>query len=936
MNNNGRKISSKYLLTLIFTAVFFSVTFNSPANYPAFARFCKILTTGDPRGDGAPGSALADTTRPGRRIGPDSFLPPATLPPLAPLIGNRDTVLREADSMLASKRIDTPDYKVSKDTLGAQIDYKAADSIVMIIPTRNITLYSKAEAKYSGSDLTADHIVYDQDRNVIIAKPGLDTAGKVAGLPKMVQTDNTMTSDSIIYNIKSQKGLTMHTITSSGEMFVHAEKMKKVTPEEYFGWKGDFTTCNLDTPHFVFRANKMIIINKKMAITGPIHPEIEGVPIPLYIPFGFFPLSEGRHSGLLPPTFAASDQAGLGLEGLGYYKVINDNFDVTMRTNLYSYGGWNLYLTPTYKVRYRYSGNLNFALQNTKLLSTEGADAFTTSKTFSLNWSHMQDAKARPGTNFTASVNIASTKYNQYLISNPTANYQNQLSSSITYSHTWDQKYNLTVSGNHNQNNESRLVNVSLPNIAFTAPTIYPFQKTNFVGTPKWYEKLGVGLSSTVSGGASFYDSLFSFKNIKDTFQWGAQNTIPLSLALPIKGPIQVSPGISLQNRIYSQKMFRSYDPVANKVDTDKIEKGVFYANDVSFSLSLATAIFGTFQGFGKNSTLMGIRHVIRPTISLSYSPDLSGPYYQNLTIPYDTALGPKIPHNQRVSYFDGSTYGAFGEGTFGGVSFQLDNHVEIKTRSKTDTSNGGIKKTTIIDGFGFNGSYNYLADSFKLSPITFYFRSTLFTNLNITGGATMNPYQIDSMGYNIDKYAWDAKKFSLGKITNANLAISASFKSKPKDEKLAQQQAAAQADQTQIPLTMEEQQEALNDQRNNSAKYANFNIPWSANVALAFNFVNAMQANYQFATTITASINWSGDFNLTDKWKIGLNGYYDLKAEQLESLTMNISRDLHCWQMSINVTPVGYSHYFSITISPKAGILEDLRINRTKYFYDQ
>jgi LPS-assembly protein len=852
------------------------------------------------------------------------------------LIGNRDTVLREADSMLASKRIDTPDYKVSKDTLGAQIDYKAADSIVMIIPTRNITLYSKAEAKYSGSDLTADHIVYDQDRNVIIAKPGLDTAGKVAGLPKMVQTDNTMTSDSIIYNIKSQKGLTMHTITSSGEMFVHAEKMKKVTPEEYFGWKGDFTTCNLDTPHFVFRANKMIIINKKMAITGPIHPEIEGVPIPLYIPFGFFPLSEGRHSGLLPPTFAASDQAGLGLEGLGYYKVINDNFDVTMRTNLYSYGGWNLYLTPTYKVRYRYSGNLNFALQNTKLLSTEGADAFTTSKTFSLNWSHMQDAKARPGTNFTASVNIASTKYNQYLISNPTANYQNQLSSSITYSHTWDQKYNLTVSGNHNQNNESRLVNVSLPNIAFTAPTIYPFQKTNFVGTPKWYEKLGVGLSSTVSGGASFYDSLFSFKNIKDTFQWGAQNTIPLSLALPIKGPIQVSPGISLQNRIYSQKMFRSYDPVANKVDTDKIEKGVFYANDVSFSLSLATAIFGTFQGFGKNSTLMGIRHVIRPTISLSYSPDLSGPYYQNLTIPYDTALGPKIPHNQRVSYFDGSTYGAFGEGTFGGVSFQLDNHVEIKTRSKTDTSNGGIKKTTIIDGFGFNGSYNYLADSFKLSPITFYFRSTLFTNLNITGGATMNPYQIDSMGYNIDKYAWDAKKFSLGKITNANLAISASFKSKPKDEKLAQQQAAAQADQTQIPLTMEEQQEALNDQRNNSAKYANFNIPWSANVALAFNFVNAMQANYQFATTITASINWSGDFNLTDKWKIGLNGYYDLKAEQLESLTMNISRDLHCWQMSINVTPVGYSHYFSITISPKAGILEDLRINRTKYFYDQ
>ncbi|HLZ88799.1 MAG TPA: hypothetical protein VKQ52_16205, partial [Puia sp.] len=180
------------------------------------------------------------------------------LPSRAPLVdAGKDTVLRLADSMLASRRVDTPEYKVSKDTLEANIEYKASDSIVMIIPTRNITLYSKAETKYKDADLTADHIVYDQDRNVVVARPGLDTAGKPLGLPKMVQTDNTMVSDSIVYNIKSQKGLTHNTITNSGEMFVHAEKMKKITPEEYFGWRGVFTTCDLDTPHFAFRTNKM-------------------------------------------------------------------------------------------------------------------------------------------------------------------------------------------------------------------------------------------------------------------------------------------------------------------------------------------------------------------------------------------------------------------------------------------------------------------------------------------------------------------------------------------------------------------------------------------------------------------------------------------------------------------------------------------------------
>ncbi len=832
------------------------------------------------------------------------------------------------------RRNDTLGVKVSKDTLDAAIDYKASDSVVMNVPGKTITLYNKANAKYKDVNLDAYKIEMDQDRNVVVASHIMDTAGVAIGLPKIIQTDNTMQSDTIVYNIKTGKAITRDTYTHSGEMFIHAEKMKKINTNEYFAYRGRFTTCDLDTPHFAFITNKMKLINKKFAVTGPIHPEFEGVPIPIYIPFGFFPLTQGRHSGLLPPQFTASDQFGVGLEGLGYYKVINDYFDVTARTNLYSYGGYTLFLTPTYRVRYRYSGQLNFTWQNTRSLSDLGKDAYTTSKTFSLNWSHAVDSKARPGTNFSANVNVASTKFNQYVLNNPTLNYQNQLSSSINYSKTWDGKYNLSVGLTHNQNNQTRLVNVEFPNLSFSAPTIYPLQKKEFVGTPAWYEKFGIGLSSSIAGGVSFYDSLFNFKHLIDTFQWGMQNSIPLSLALPLKGPIQIAPGVSLSNRIYTRKIYRTYDSAANKVDTTEIQKGLFAAEDMSFSLSLSSAIFGTFQNFGKHSSLLGIRHVIRPTLSLSYKPDLSGPYWYDLKTPWSDSVTHQT-YNQRVSYFDGSTYGAFGEGVFGGLSFGLDNHIEIKVRSKSDTSETGTKKITIIDGFGFNGSYNYLADSFKLSPISFYFRSTLFQKINITAGSTLDPYVSDTTGHDKNIYAWSQGKFALGRLTNTNLAISTSFKSKPKDQKKEDEKQKEQSDQ--IPMTMEEEQAQLNYIHSNPAQFADFNVPWSLNLAFALNISSVERSDYTgFTTTVASSLNFSGDFNLTEKWKFGMNGYYDLRTAKIQTFTMNISRDMHCWQMAINVTPVGINHFYNFTISPRSSILQDLKVNRTRYFYNQ
>ncbi len=840
-----------------------------------------------------------------------------------------DTIPRFRDSLIT--QIDT--LNLSKDTLDEPITYKASDSIVFIIPEKKIILFTEGNVKKGDMDLSADSIEIDQTTNLVTAKATRDSSGLIVTKPKMIQGESTMSSDVIKYNTETQKGLTQGTITQQGEMYVQGEKVKKVSVNDFYASRAQFTTCNLDTPHFAFRANKMKMVSKKLAVTGPVHPEFEGVPVPIYLPFGLFPISQGRHSGFLPPQFTQSPQFGLGLQGLGYYRVLNDNFDVTLRGDIYTFGGWAMYLEPKYRVRYRYNGRMMFTLQKTRILSDNPKQDFNETRTFNITWSHSVDAKARPGQSFSANVNAGSTKFNSLVLNNPMRNYNNQMNSSITYSKTWD-AYNLTVSANHNQNNNTGVVNLNLPTVGFTANTFYPFQKKEFAGTPKWYEKLGIGLNSNISNQISFYDSLFNFKRVLDTAEWGAQHSIPIQMSLPSLGPVQVSPGITFQERWFSRRLERVWRPSGGpsiddgKLDT-VINKGFYAAREISFSISLNTAIFGKFEKFGKNSSIRAIRHVIRPTVSLNYRPDLNSNTY------YSTRIN-KAGVENRFSYYEGAIYSGFSEGRFGGISFGLDNNLEMKVKSKKDTTDtdtdSGIKKVKLIDGFGFNSSYNLIADSFKLAPFSVYLRSTLFDKINITASTVLDPYQIDSFGMRKDAYMLSSGKFTPGRITNGSLAISTSFKSKAKDEKKQKEQ---EEDNQQMSLTMEEQMAQLEYARQNPAEFADFNVPWSINLSYSLSFSRQFKRDYSgFETQVHSNASINGDFNLTPRWKMGMNTYYDFKTSKIQTLTMFISREMHCWQLSINVTPVGIYRSFNITVSPKSGILRDLKINRSRSFY--
>lgn len=901
----GRKNSLKYSITAILVMVFMTLTANNFSNDTGRHLFYKSLTEDRPNTNEI--LTYSDTIP----VRNDSAI-------------KRNDTIPGKDSLI--NKTDTFSVAMSKDSLDAPVNYEAVDSMAFDIPNKRIILYSKGKISYKDIVLTADSIALDQDSSMLYATYRRDSLGKTIGLPVMVQGETTMSSDYIRYNFKTQRGVTTNSYTQQTELYVNLEKSKKFSENEYFGFRARLTTCNLDTPHFAFMAKKIKLINKKLAVTGPVHPEFEGVPIPIYLPFGIFPLSSGRHSGLLPPQFTASEQFGLGLEGLGYYKVINEYFDITLRSNIYSFGGWNLYLTPTYRKRYKYSGSLNLAYQNTKILTNDAKNEFQSSKTFNIGWTHTADTRARPGTTFSASVNAGSTKFNQYIANNATRNFTNQLNSSITYSKTWNNFGNLSLSANHNQNNNTRLINLSLPNISFTVNTFYPFQRKELVGESKWYEKLGIGLNSNLANQISFYDSAFSFRRLIDTIQWGAQHSVPIQMSLPPLGPIQISPGVTYQEKWYSRQFMRKWNPLSKKVDT-AINKGFYSARDVTLSLGLNTAIFGTFTNFGKNSKLLGIRHTIRPNISINYKPDLAKKNFYTAQI--DTT-----GRQYRFSYYEGSVFGSFSEGRFGGLSFGLDNNIEAKVRSKTDTSESGIKKVRIIDGFGFNGSYNFFADSFRLSPISLYARSTLFEKINITAGATLDPYLYDSLGFRTKNYAWK-DKFSLGQITSGNIAISATFQSKQKDKSKQQQNQRVLNDPNLPQQTMEEQLMQLEYVRQNPAEFVDFEVPWSLNFSYSLNFTRVFKSDYSgFRTDLYSTISVNGDFSLTPKWKAGMSTYYDFKTSKIQSITTFITREMHCWQLAINVTPVGLYRSFNITINPKSGLLRDLKVNRTRYFY--
>ena len=826
---------------------------------------------------------------------------------------------------------DTITYKKSGNALTAPVAYHADDSMVFDVPGKRLILYGKvSKVTYEDNELTAPLIEYDQQTSLVKAFLKKDSSGKEITYPAYTQGDFKTKSDTIVYNMKTGKGLTKGTYTQQGEMYVYGEKIKKIDKDVFYAQRARFTTCNLDTPHFAFISNKIKFINKKTAYSGPVHPEFEAVPIPVYLPFGIFPMSQGRHSGLIAPSFTANDQQGLALEGLGYYKILSQTWDVILRGTIYSYGGWTANVNPRYFKKYRYQGNVSFDMQHFKT-NFKGDPDYTSSRAYNLRWSHTADTKARPGVSFSANVNAGSSKFNAQVPNSPARNFTNQMQSSITYAKVWkDRPFNLSVSANHNQNTTQRLININLPDIAFNVNTQYPFRRKEVVGELKWYENIGLALNTNIRSLSSFYDTANNIvRQLADRWQWGAGHNVPITLSLPQIGAFQVSPTVSYQERWYQEKFIRSWNSTNRKLDT-VVKKGFFTARDMNFGIGISTRIFGMFT-FRKNSKVQAIRHEIRPTISANYKPDFTARAYYSTQV--DTS-----GNTARYSVYERSIYGVFSEGRFGGINFGIDNNVQMKVRNRKDTGEASLKKVSLLDGFSINSSYNFMAKSFRLSPFALSARSNLFEKVNITANAILDPYLTDTLGRQIDKYVW-SEKFSVGTLTSGSVSLQSSFRGGEKSGKkstTAPQSNMLQQGYDANGYPLDEYQQEAAYINNNPGEFADFSIPWSIDLSYSLRFSRIRRTdNSGFTTQFNQDVNWNASVNLTPKWKLGVNGFYNITTKEIGTISMFLSREMHCWQMAINISPVGKFRFFNISISPKSGMLRDLKVNRTRYFYD-
>ncbi len=872
------------------------------------------------------------------KIKKDSALPSTTIPALKAtddivpgFVEIKDTSKKDSTKQL----IDTFTFKSSKDSLDAPVTYHADDSMVFDIPAKKLLLYGKTSTvKYTDNELGAPLIEYDQASSRVKAVLQKDSTGKVIAYPTFIQADFKSISDTLEFDMKSMKGITKGTYTQQGEMFVYGEKIKKVDENVFYALRGRFTTCNLDTPHFAFVSSKIKFINKKMAFSGPVHPEIEGVPLPIVLPFGIYPLTQGRHSGLIAPSFTANEQYGLALEGLGYYKILSPTWDAAIRGTIYSYGGWSASLSPRYYKRYRYTGNFNVDVQSTKI-GFKGDPDYTLRRTTLVQWNHTADTKARPGVTFSANVLAGSSKFNENIPNSPQRNFTNQMNSAITYSKIWKNKpFNISVAANHNQNTATRLINISFPDVSFNVNTLYPFRRKEVVGAYKWYENLGIALNTNARSLSSFYDTLGgAWKQLADNYQWGAQHNVPITLSLPSLGPVQVSPSVSYQERWYQEKLVYRWNATDKRLDTIA-NKGFYAARDMSFAVGLSTRIFGSYL-FRKKSKVQAIRHEIRPTLSGSFKPDFNSQNYYEVQV--DT-FGNKIQH----SVYERSVYGGFSRGRFAGLSFGIDNNIQMKVRNKKDTSEDAVKKITLIDGLSINGSYNFLADSFKLSPLSMSARTNLFNKVNVTANASFDPYLTDATsGRRIDKLVWTEKVASLGTLTTGGISLSSQFKGGDKSGSTTTEPGNSNFSRTNInssgiPLD-EYQQEALYMQ-SNPGEFADFSIPWSVDFSYSLRFSQfrvLTDGVYVLRKTFNQDVTFNNSISLTSKWKIGVQGSYNITTKTIPVLSMYLSRDMHCWQMTINIAPVGKFRFFTINISPKSALLRDLKVNRTRSFYD-
>ena len=808
-------------------------------------------------------------------------------------------------------------------TIEAKVERTASDSIVQDIAHKKVYMYGDAMITYEDITIKADYIEVDFKTNSLYATGLPDSTGKIRGVPEFTEGKETFKAKTMTYNFETKQGIIKNVLTEDDLGFLHGEKVKKMEDNTINVLRGAFTTCNLEeNPHFAFNFKKARVIPDDKIVTGPVYMEIEGVPTPLVLPFGYFPSKKGRKSGILMPTYGESEKRGFYLENGGYYWAISDKVDFQITGDIYTRGSWAIKPQLRYKKRYKFGGALNFGY-GVNVVSTKGAPDYEKSTDFRIRWTFKQDPKARPHSTFSADVNIITSNYIKYNTSSVNDFLSNEFQSSISYQTGWAGKYFLTVNGSHRQNTKTHDITVSLPEITFTVNRFYPLKRAG--GKKRFYEDLSIQYTMNAKNTVHTIDSLFlTEETLTEKMQNGMIHKLPISLPMKIFKYFTWSNSINMTDRMYSQYINRDWsndtiiqgnDTIVGSVKTDTI-KGFANAFDFSINSSLTTKVYGMIKI--RKGPVRAIRHVLTPSVNFSYVPDFGSEkwgYYDS----YIDGNGKEVVYSK----FTGSLYGSPPAHKSGNIGITLNNNLEMKVRSKKDTITG-LKKVKLIDNLSVSWNYNLAADSLNMSPLRITGRTTLWKNITLQCGSSWDPYDVDSSGRRINQYLWQTQKKLLRK-ENTSLSLSVGLRLGDKDFKKKKK-------------PKEASQDELDEIHQNPHEFVDWDIPWSLNVNYNFNYTNKILYNdFQRlpVRTIVQTLNVRGQINLTPKWKVTFRSGWDFTHKEISFTSINLYRDLHCWEMRFSWIPLGPRKSWNFSINIKSSVLQDLKLTRKKDFRD-
>ena len=792
---------------------------------------------------------------------------------------------------------------VSND-LKSKVHYMAEDSITFDIENEKVYLYGKAHITYEDIILDAAYVEVDWITKMLFARGTTDSLGNAVGLPEFKQNEDKFIAQTVRYNFDTKKGKITQVNTKQGDGYILGQTVKKIDEANYFIRNGAYTTCDLPHPHYAISAGKLKVIQNNKVVTGPAYLMIADVPTPLAIPFGYFPTRKGRAAGILFPAYGESGRLGFYFKDGGYYFGIGDVVDFALTGDIYTLGSWGAKLNSNYANRYHFGGNVAISYSEIKTSEKELPD-YNLYKDFFVRWNHRQDAKARPSSVFSANVNAGSSGYYQNNISNANNYLTNTFQSSVAWSKFWPGKpYSFSASLAHSQNTLTRDVTMSLPNANFAVNRLYPFKKKIVAGSSKWYEKIGISYQSNLQNSIQTKDTLLFKKESRKKFRYGISHNIPVSTSFQVLKYFTVSPSVTYNERWYMQTIRKNFDSDLDAIKTDTVN-GFRAARDFITSVSMNTRLYGMVQM--KKGKIAALRHVVSPTVSYSYRPDFSDPSFNAYKVYQIDSAGTEGIY----SIFETGIFGGPPSGKYGVIGFNIDNNLEMKTRTVSDTA-VSLKKIKIFESLAFGASYNTAVDSLNWSNISVTGRTTLFDRVNINLGGSFDPYISDSVGRRIAKYEWKENN-RIARLTSAVASVGFSLNN------------------TTVKKSEKGTEAELNDINRNPGNYVDFNVPFNLSVYYNLSYSKAGLLKAQ----VNQTLNFNGDLSVTPKWKVTFNSGYDFKAKDLSYTSLGIYRDLHCWEMRINWVPFGQQENYYFQINVKSSVLQDLKLSKKNDIYD-